>query len=215
VLGFDGSRVLDATALVAVRIRDGRWFTLGVWRPQDYSPGPGPNGKPLPGKVPERAVEQAIEDAFDAYEVWHLIADPYRWQTVLDRVHGRHPLNPAEKPRPVVVELPTNVEKRFDEAFTLWETAMRAGPSEFTHDGDKTLRQHATNAALDQGGRKPPREETDGTTRKHYVRVVKKKAGWLIDAFVAGILGSYGRSRAIEEGALIVPEVVEPWAFTS
>lgn len=213
VLGFDGSRVADATALIACRISDGRWFTLGIWVPADYSPGKDGRGRPLPGKVPEHLVEQSMIDAFDAYEVWHMIADPYRWQTVLDRRAGEWGTNPAGKP--VVVDLPTNEERRFDLAITLWQTAMRSGVGEFSHDGDATLRKHAVNAAIANGGRKAERDEEDGTTSKHYQRLVKKRKGWLIDGLVAGVLATYGRSRAIEQGALVVEETVEPWAFTS
>lgn len=212
-LGFDGSRVMDATALIACRIRDGRWFRLGVWRPIDYSPGPGPDGRPLPGKVPEAEVEQAMDDAFAAYTVWHMFADPYRWQTVLDRKAGEWGNNPEGKP--VVVDLPTNEERRFDKVVHLWQTAFRSGASEFTHDGDADVRRHALNAAIAYGSRKAERQEEDGRRDDRYLKIVKKKAGWLIDAYIAGLLATYGRSKSIEEGALAVPEPVEPWAFTS
>jgi hypothetical protein len=213
-LGFDGSRVLDSTSLIAVRISDGRWFELGVWNPEDYRT-PEQEAAGLPGKIPEMLVEQAIDDAFAAYEVWHLIADPYRWQTVLDRLAGRYPKNPAEKPQPMVVELPTNSDKRMDELVMLFETAFRSGEREFSHDGSATLRAHALNTAIAQGGPKPPREQEDGRLNTNYLRFVKKHQGWRIDAFIAAVLGLYGRSRAIEEGALVVEEVVEPFAFTS
>lgn len=209
-LGFDGSRVLDATALVAVRISDGRWFRLGIWVPADYRT-PEQVRNRQPGKVPESVVEQAMDDAFAAYDVWHMVADPYRWQTVLDRKAGQWGNNSQGKP--VVVELPTNSERQFDQAIVLWEEAFRAGDAEFSHDGSADLRDHALNAALAAGSRKPEREEEDGRRRDHYVRIVKKKAGWLIDGFVAGVLGTYARGRAIEEGALAVEETPEPWAF--
>lgn len=210
-LGFDGSRVLDATALIAVRVRDGRWFRLGIWVPKDYRT-PEQVAAKQPGKVPESLVEQAMDDAFGAYTVWHMVADPYRWQTVLDRKAGEWGTNPAGKP--IVVELPTNSERRFDEAIVLWEDAFRKGDAEFSHDGSADLRQHALNSALAAGNRKPPREEEDGKRRDYYVRVVKKKAGLLIDGFVAGILGTYARGRAVEEGALVVADPVEPFVFS-
>lgn len=202
-LGFDGSRVMDSTALIACRIRDGRWFTLGIWAPQDY-----PNGK-----VPEALVEQAMDDAYAAYTVWHLIADPYRWQTVLDRKDGQWGNNPEGKP--VVVDLPTNEERRFDAVVHLWATGFRSGEAEFSHDGDATLRRHALNAAVAQGGRKAERENEDGQREAHYLKIVKKKAGWRIDGFIAGLLATHGRGKAIEEGALVVPETVAPWVFSS
>jgi|SRR5262245_20908490 len=212
VLGFDGSRVLDRTALIAVRIRDGRWFRLGVWAPQDYRTD-FEREHGLPGRVPEHLVEQAMDDAWEAYEVWHMIADPYRWQTVLSRKAGEWGANP--KGKPVVVEFPTNTERRMDEAWINFEDAYKVGPGEFTHDGDPDVRKHAGNASLAFGGLKPPREGEDGAVERRYVKIVKKRAGWYIDAFIAGVLGTWGRKRAVEEGALVVEEVVEQWVFTS
>jgi hypothetical protein len=198
-LGFDGSRRRDATALIACRISDGRWFRLGLWLPADYQG----------SKVPEALVEQAMDDAVAAYDVWHLIADPYHWQTVLDRKAGAWGNNRAGKP--IVIDFPTNVERRMDEAITLWETAFRTGEAEFTHDGDATVTRHALNAALASGGRKAPREDDEAQVDDHYKKIVKKKPGWLIDGFVAGILGTFGRGLAIEHGAL--NEAPEPWAM--
>lgn len=188
-LGFDGSRSRDATALMACRISDGRWFRIGVWDPADHD-----------GKVPEAAVEQAMNDARAAYDVWFLIADPYKWQTVLDRLAGAWGNNRAGKP--IVIDFPTNIERRMDEAIHLWSTAFRSGEGEFTHDDDPVVTQHALNAALANSGRKAPREEDQGITSDHYLKIVKKKPGWLIDAFVAGVLATFGRGLAIEHGAL-------------
>jgi len=212
-LGFDGSRVLDSTSLIACRISDGRWFRLGLWSPEDYATAEMLAAKIQP-KIPEHVVEQALDDAFAAYTVWHMFADPYRWQTVLDRKAGEWGNNPQGKP--VLVELPTNTERRIDPVIDLWETACRSGEGEFTHDGSRDLRQHALNAALSPGTRKPEREEqVAGVRRTHYMRVVKKHAGWRIDAFVAGLLATAARARAIEEGALSQPEPEQSWAFTT
>lgn len=210
VLGFDGSRARDTTALIAIRISDGRWFRIGVWKPEEYRT-PDEVDADLPGRVPEGEVEQALDDAEAAYDVWYLIADPYRWQHVLDRKAGAWGDNRAGKPR--VVDFPTNVERRMDEAITRWQTAYRAGETEFTHDGDRDVTEHAKNAAIANGGRRPPREDEDSQVTEHYQRVVKKKPGWHIDGFVAGLIGTWGRGLAIEHGALLVEEEVEPWAM--
>lgn len=197
-LGFDGSRSRDATALLACRICDGRWFPVGVWSPADFD-----------GKVPEALVEQAMDDAFAAYDVWYLIADPYKWQTVLDRKAGDWGSNPAGKP--IVVDFPTNLERRMDAAVDLWETAFRAGEGEFTHNGDPVVTRHALNAALAMGGRKAPREDGEAQVADRYKKLAKKKPGWLIDAFVAGVLATYGRGLAIEHGALTVSVAPNLW----
>lgn len=201
-LGFDGSRKADATALIAVRIRDGRWFTLGIWVPGE-----------LGGKVPEDQVEATMDAAFAAYDVWHMFADPYRWETVLDRKAGEWGNN--GKGKPVLIEHPTNVDRRFDESIRLWDTACRTGGDEFSHDGNRVLRLHALNAAFENGGRKAVREDDEGRREEHYLKVVKKRKGWLIDGFVAGILGHSARGLAIEHGALNVEPVAEQWVMFS
>lgn len=197
-LGFDGSRSRDGTGLVASRISDGRWFKVGLWLPADHN-----------GKVPPALVDQAVADAMAAYQVWHLIADPYLWQTSIDAWAGRYGDNPAGKP--IVVDFPTNVERRMDAAVELWETAFRTGEGEFTHDGDPDLTKHAFAAAIALGGRKAPREDDEDTVSDRYKKVVKKKQGVLIDLFVAGLLATWGRGLAIEHGALNAEDDVEPW----
>lgn len=197
-LGFDGSRSRDATALWACRIADGRWYRIGLWDPAEHG-----------GKVPEHLVDRAVDDAMNAYRVWYLIGDPYKWQTSLDAWAGRYGTNPAGKP--VVIDFPTNVDRRMDAAIELWETAFRHGEGQFTHDGDPVLTEHAFNAAIALGGRKAPREDDDAPVSDRYKKIVKKKRGLLIDGFVAGVLATYGRGLAIEHGALT--EEVTPWAI--
>jgi hypothetical protein len=202
VLGFDGSRKRDATALIAVRIRDGRWFTLGIWVPTEQ---PG-------GVVHVDVVEAAFEAARAAYDVWHVFADPYRWEPLLDRLAGEWG-NHATSNKPIIIEYPTNVDQRIDAAIRLFETVSKSGGKEFSHDGNKVLTQHAKNAAFENGKRKPEREDDDGRREEYYLKVVKKRRGWLIDSFVAGILGTAARGLAVEHGAMVVEDVVEPWVI--
>jgi hypothetical protein len=182
-IGFDGSRTLDGTALVACRISDGRLFHLRTWVPGEDDD--------ADWRVPRVEVDETVSAAFDAYEVWYLFADPYKWQDYLDLWAGRWPKR--------VVEFPTNSERRMDTAIERFSTAFRGG--ELTHDGDELLSRHAKNAALAKGKRKPARDDDEGGST-HYLRVVKKKSGHLIDAFVAAILAYAARGQAIEDGAL-------------
>lgn len=188
-LGFDGSRSRDATSLIASRISDGRLFHLRTWVPADYPQ----------ERVPRGEVDKAVADTFEAYGVLYLFADPFRWQDYLDVWAGRWPKR--------VVEYPTNVERRMDAAIERFLTAFRSG--ELTHDGHEILAAHAKAAALAKGKRKPPRPDDEGPgLSERYLRVVKKRDGRLIDAFVAAILAYAARGQAVEDGAL-VPEPVQ------
>lgn len=180
-LGFDGSRSRDCTSLVASRLHDGRWFHLKTWDPADY-----PNHQ-----IPRGEVDQAVADAFDAYDVLYMYLDPYLWQEYAELWAGRYPGR--------VVEHPTNVEKRMDDAITRFHVTFKGG---FTHDGDPVLRAHAMRAALAKGRKRAPRPDEDPAIARHYLRIMPKRSGGHIDALVAGILAEAARGQAIEEGAL-------------
>ncbi len=190
-LGFDGSRSRDCTSLVASRLTDGRWFHLRTWNPADYPE----------HRIPRGEVDQLVTDAFEAYEVLYLYGDPYRWQEYMELWAGRWPGR--------VVECPTNVEKRMDDAITRFQVTFAGA---FTHDGDPVLRAHATAAAMAKGRKRAPRPDEDPAVPHFYLRVMPKRSGGHIDAFVAGILAEAARGQAIEDGALNVPSF-NPGAF--
>lgn len=191
-LGFDGSKYRDATALVASRLSDGRLFQLRVWeRPADA---------PADWKVPSAEVDQALTDAFGAYQVTLIFADPYRWQDYLDIWSARWPEQ--------VVEFPTNVEQRMDKAIERFITAFTAG--EITHDGSEALSRHVKNAVLVKGSRKKTRPGEDETLQLYYLKMAKRGDGMLIDLAVAAVLAHAARGQAIEDGAL-TPEPTQPF----
>jgi len=184
-LGFDGSRSRDATVLTACRIDDGRLFHLRTWVPSAFKN----------NRVPRTQVDQAVRDAFEAYNVAFLFADPFKWQDYLDRWAGDYPKR--------VVELATNEERRMDAVVTRFLNAIANG--ELTHDGNEDLAEHIGNTNLAKGKAKPPREDEDGSKLEHYLKVVKKREGVLIDACISAMLAYAARGQAIEDGAL-VPE---------
>jgi hypothetical protein len=190
-LGFDGSRSFDCTSLVASRIKDGRWFHLKTWEPADYDD----------HQVPRDDVEAQVRAAFAAYDVRFFYADPYHWETDLQRWSADWPDR--------VVSFPTNVERRMDAAISRFLTAVKEG---LTHDGDAVLSQHVRAAALSKGGRKQARPEEDPSVIQHYLKVVKKRSTGHIDALIAGILAEEARGKAIETGAL-TEKSSKPWAF--
>jgi hypothetical protein len=193
-LGFDGSKYRDATALIASRISDGRLFVVRVW---ERSPEDGPDWK-----VPTSEVDSVLRDAFDAYQVAVLFADPYRWQDYLDRWS-------ADLDEERVVEFPTNVEQRMDRAIERFTTAFSGG--EITHDSNEVLMRHAKNAVLVKGSRKKPRPGEDETLTTHYLKMAKRGEGMLIDAAVAAVLAHEARAHAIEHG--LIPQDLEPFAL--
>ena len=74
VLGFDGSRHLDATALVATEVESGHIWDVGIWeRPP----------KAQEWEVPELEVSAAVEAMFERFDVWRLYGDPHYWETTL------------------------------------------------------------------------------------------------------------------------------------
>ncbi|GLY55210.1 hypothetical protein [Lentzea sp. NBRC 102530] len=179
-LGFDGSRSKDATALIACRIRDGRLFRQNIWVPADHG-----------GIVPRADVHKTVVDAFEAYDVRFMFADPFKWQEYCLIWSGLFPDQ--------VVEFPTNIETRMDTALRLWQEAYRHG--DLTHDGDEVFTQHVQAAAVVKGKRKPNREDENGIP-EYYLRLGKKRKDQLIDAAVAAVLAYYARGVAIEHGAL-------------
>ena len=184
-LGFDGSRSRDGTALVACRIRDGRLFRVKTWLP--------PDNEAEPWRIDRVDVDKVLKAAFEAYDVWFLFADPFKWQDYLDRWAGLFPKR--------VVEFPTTNEKRMDAAIERFLTAFECG--ELTHDGDPTLTAHTKHAALKKGRKKPPRE--DGETRRfdYYMSLVRKQPDQLIDTLIAALLAYAARGQAVEAGALV------------
>jgi hypothetical protein len=201
-LGFDGSRSRDATALTACRVRDGRIFHLRTVLPACPC-GPKPRhrrGECKAKKIDRVAVDQAVRDAFGAYEVWYLYADPYKWQDYLDQWASSFPKRPDGKAG-VIVELPTNNEVRMDHLVERFTTARDNG--EITHDGHPDLTEHVRHAAIAKGRRKNRlRVDDAGKVIEHYLKVVKKRDGLLIDNAISMLLAYEARGQAIEDGAL-------------
>jgi hypothetical protein len=192
-LGFDGAKVRDATSLIAARMSDGKLFHLRTWERPDNV---------VSWKVPSEEVNATVEDAFEAYDVTLLFADPYRWQDYLDAWSGRWPKQ--------IVEFPTNVEMRMDKAIERFTTAFAAG--QLTHDGDEILTKHCKNAVLVKGARKKPRPGEEEELGQHYLKMAKRGTGQLIDAAVAAVLAYHARGQAIEDGALVEEPVQEFFA---
>jgi len=128
VLGFDGSRSQDATALVAVTVDpDPMVKVLGLWeRPQNDDE----------WRVPRGQVKDAIRQACRDYDVREIAWDEWIWNDAADEL--------TDEGLPVVIFPQNNTRmspatQRFYEAVTT---------RNIEHDGDPRLSRHLGNAQL-------------------------------------------------------------------
>lgn len=182
-LGFDGSLTQDATGLVATDVEHGHQFVIGKWaRPLDVH-------EDEDWQVPLDEVNEAIEQAFETWDVWRLYADPPHYRDDLNRWAG---LYGADR----VVEWWTNNRRKMAYALRDFKTDMREGV--MTHDGDPTLVEHVGNSV-----KRPTnmRDDQDGS----FLWLIGKdgaKSPRKIDLAMAACLSWLARGDAIRAGAL-------------
>ena len=129
VLGFDGSRTGDATAVIAVSVEDvAHVQVVGIWeRPQDADPS---------YQVPRAEVLNAIREACAFWNVAEVAADMYLWQTEMQELSLEgYPIVQINQAGTPMVE----ATQRFYEAVMT---------QQITHDGDPVLTRHFENAVL-------------------------------------------------------------------
>jgi len=135
-LGFDGSLTDDHSALIGCRISDGYVFTLGVWDPAAYN-----------GEAPREAIDGAVRQAFDRYDVVAFFSDLHPWESYVDRWAldlGKDLCAAASSKHRIAWDMRARQKE-----FTL-EGAERVHneitEQIFKHDGDARVRQHIHNA---------------------------------------------------------------------
>lgn len=179
VLGFDGARYLDSTALVATDVETGFQWPLGVWeRPEEADE---------TWSVDESDVDSAIEEAFDRWQVWRAYCDPPYWETAVSRWAGRW----GEKR---VVEWWTNRTRQMAYALRAFAAAVKAG--DLSHDGDGTVARHVGNARREMTRIRDDEGRQMWTIRKPHPRSPRK-----IDAAMAAVLSWQARLDATAKGA--------------
>lgn len=176
-LGFDGSRYIDATALVATHIDTGFQWPLGIWqrppRVEDW-------------EVPVEEVEAALEDAFRRWRVWRLYADPPYWETYVSQWAGRW-----GKER--VIEWWTTRQRPMAGAVSGFANAIIAG--EVTHNGDVLLTEHVGNAVRRVLGLRDDQDRPLWTIQKE-----RRDSMLKIDAAMAAVLSWEARTDALQAG---------------
>lgn len=192
VMGFDGSKSRDATALMGCCISDGHVFEVGTWEPD--------TAHNTTSVVPVGDVDRKVQWAFDHYNVVGFFGDVVEWESfVKTEWPSRY------KDRLVVMAVPggkdpqsiawdmRNVERDFTYAAEL--TLAEIEDAEFTHDGSAVLGRHVVNA------RNNPNRW--GVSISKEARSSPRK----IDACVAMIIARHCRRLAITELAKLGPEV--------
>lgn len=179
VLGFDGSRYYDATALYGFEVATGFGFLIGLWER--------PDGAPDDWEVPRLEVDAALREAFRRWKVWRVYCDPPLWEGLIAEWAGRY----GDK---VVIEWPTNRIKPMAEALRAFLAAING--AELTHDGNPRVSAHVGNAHRRDTNFQGDDGERLWTVGKEYSRSPAK-----IDALVAATLAFEARRDAITAGA--------------
>lgn len=181
VLGFDGAQFHDSTGLVATDVQTGFQWVLGLWeRPPDLP-------DEAQWQVPVDEVDDAVEAAFETYDVWRMYADPPYWQETIAKWAGRY----GEKR---VIEWYTNRRRQMSHALESFDTAMKAGS--ISHDGDKHLERHIANAHKHELNM---RDEETGR-RLWLIRKERPDSPHKIDLAMAAVLSWEARMHAVAAG---------------
>lgn len=128
VLGFDGSRTGDATALIAVTVDERPHIELvGIWE----KPAGGMNWK-----VPRGEVKEAIRQACKKWDVLEIAWDEFLWLDALEE------LEDAGLP---VLSFPQTLSRMGPATQRFFESVM---DWRITHDGSAALARHIANCVL-------------------------------------------------------------------
>lgn len=143
-LGFDGGKTDDATALVAIRVRDKLAVPLLILQKPD-----GPLGEAW--RVDEQLVNEAVIGAFDTYKVRAFYADPALWQSWISQwnEHYREELAVKAAGHSSIAWEMSSSNQKIGRAWEGFYDAIRT--KRLKHNGDKVLRQHAINAKRGRG----------------------------------------------------------------
>ena len=177
-IGFDGSKLFDATAIVATHIKTGYQWTIGLWeRPFTASQ----------WEVPVQEVDDAMHEAFRRWDVFRVYADPPYWDQSTAAWAG-------EWGKERVVEWHTNHPKPMCEAVLAYRNAIIGG--EITHEGNRRARAHIGAACKRLMGVTDEKNEKMFVIQKERPDSVHK-----IDWSMAAILSWRARLDALALGA--------------
>lgn len=166
VLGFDGSKSDDHTALIGCRIEDGHVFTLGVWDPDRHG-----------GEAPRTEIDGMVRQAFEKYDVVGFYADLHPWESYVDQWaedFGKSLCVKASARHPVAWDMRTRVKDFTTQGAERFADAVAEGS--ISQDGDSRLREHVHNA------RRRPNAWGVGVGKEH------RESSRKVDAAVSAVL---------------------------
>jgi hypothetical protein len=152
-MGFDGSRVNDATALIGCHVETGFTFSLGIWETENGT-------RP----IPVQEVDSAIALARKRWNVRAFFADVNEWEEHTkiswrrlfiegedDETLGEYDglyiwaVPGGRDPQPVAWDMRSHVGE-FTQACEMVLSEIESNPPGFIHDGDSYLGRHVVNA---------------------------------------------------------------------
>ena len=184
VLGFDGGKTDDATALVAIRLADKLIVPLAIWqRPENVKE----------WHINEAEVETEVHQAFATYRVQAFYADVYPWESYINGwadAYRDQLLVKASAKSTVGFDMRGNAERiaRGNEALVAMVQDKR-----IFHNGDKGLRVHVLNT-------KRRRNQYGLTFGKEHAESPRK-----VDAYAATLLAFIAMTDLAESGKKAKP----------
>jgi hypothetical protein len=140
VLGFDGGKTDDSTALVAIRIRDMAVFLLGLWERPDGEAGQG-------WQVPRALVDSEVHDAFRLFSVQGFFADVNLWESYISEWDEAYSEGLAVRSPLGKDAIGWDMRASQKTSTMAHERLMRTiFDGKLKHDGDLKLRRHVLNA---------------------------------------------------------------------
>lgn len=179
-IGVDGARHDDALAVIATEVKSGYQWPLGIWeRPADADD---------TYEHPTEEVEAAVDEAFQAFNVWRVYIDDHWIDHLVERWMNHYGA------RRIVV-WPTYRPRQIAWAIREYQQAIGAG--DLSHAGHEALTRHIANARRRALTVRDDHERFMHTLSKDSIRSPRK-----IDAAMAAVLSWKARGDCIEAGAV-------------
>ncbi|MCG8926642.1 hypothetical protein [Lentzea sp. CC55] len=139
VLGFDGGKTDDSTALVAIRVADMAAFVIDLWEKPD-----GPQGENW--EVNRELVDSRVHETFQLYDVKAFYADVALWESYITDWAAAYGEGLAVK-APGTNAIAWDMRGSVQRSTLAHERLMRSILDvKLVHNGDLALKRHALNA---------------------------------------------------------------------